>query len=120
MDNRKIIIILLLCLSSILTLAQDIEYTPQYADSCYIKGIAEFRNQNFKVAKTCFDLSWEINDSIQRNEPYFSSNAFCWLAYLLYLEGEKEEAQDISVDYCLLPVDQRMTLESDSLWVLAS
>lgn len=120
MRNRKAIIILLLCLSSVLTLAQEIKYTPQYADSCYIKGIAEFRNLNFKVAKRCFDLSWEINDSIQRDEPYLSSNAYCWLAYLLYLEGEKEEAQDISVDYCLLPVDQRMTLESDSLWVLAS
>ena len=87
MSSRKAIIILLLCLSSILTLAQDIEYTPQYADSCYIRGIAEFRNQNFKVAKMCFDQSWEINDSIQRNEPYLSSNASYWFAYLLYLEG---------------------------------
>ena len=120
MSNRKTIIILLVCLSSILTLANDIEFTPQYADSCYIKGIAEFRNQNFKEAKMCFDLSWEINDSIQRNEPYLSSNASYWFAYLLYLEGEIEEAQDISVDYCLMPVDQRKTLVSDSLWVLAS
>ena len=120
MSNRNTIIILLLCLSSILTFAQEIEYTPQFADSCYIRGIAEFQNQNFKVAKMCFDLSWEINDSIQRNEPYLSSNASYWFAYLLYLEGESEEAQDISVDYCLIPVDQRKTIESDSLWVLAS
>ena len=117
---KKFIIIAISSFISILTLAQKIEYTPQYADSCYIKGIAEFRNQNFKVAEQCFELSWEINDSIQRNEPYLSSNASYWFAYLLYLEGETEEAQDISVDYCLLPVDQRKTLESDSLWVLAS
>ena len=118
--KRNIIIVVLLSLASIFTLAQDIEYTPQYADSCYIRGIAEFHNQNYKLAKICFDLSWEINDSIQRKEPYLSSNASYWFAYLLYLEGETEEAQDISVDYCLIPVDQRKTLESDSLWVLAS
>lgn len=120
MSNRKTIIILLLCFSSILTFAQEIEYTPQFADLCYMRGIDEFCNQNYKAAKSHFELSWEVNDSIQRNEPFISSNASDWIAYLLYLEGETEEALDLSVDYCFCPVDQRKTFQSDSLWVLAS
>lgn len=100
--------------------AQEVKYTPHSADSYYLKGIAEFEEHNYKLAKRHFDLSWEINDSIQRVEPYLSSNAPDWLAYISYIEGDKEDAQDLSLDYCFLPVDQRNTYQSDSLWILAS
>ena len=118
--KRNIIIIILLSIAFNMTKAQKVEYTPQVADTYYLKAINEFKKHNYKLAKLHFDLSWEINDSIQRTEPYLSSNAPDWLAYTLYMEGDKEEAQEISVDYCFPPVDQRNTYQSDSLWILAS
>lgn len=118
--KRSILVAILLCITIKLAYTQEIMYTSQYADSCYLRGITEFQERNYQSAKLLFDLSWEINDSIQRIEPYLSSNAPNWLAYILYIEGDKEEAKDISVDYCFLPVDQRDTYQSDSLWVLVS
>ena len=100
--------------------AQEALFTAQYADSCYVRGIAEFYKCNYKTAESHFKLSWDINDSIQRNAPFLSSNTSDWIAYILYLEGRITEAQDLSVDYCFLPVDQRHTRQSDSLWVLVS
>lgn len=116
----NLIIIILLSIAFNMTKAQEVEYTPQVADTYYLKAINEFNKHNYKSAKLHFDLSWEINDSIQRIEPYLSSNAPNWLAHILYMEGDKEEAQEISVDYCFPPVDQRNTYQSDSLWILAS
>lgn len=118
--KRNIIIIILLSIAFNIAKAQEIEYTPRYADSCYIKGVAEFNSKNYQSAKLHFNLSWEINDSIQRREPFISSNAQDWIAYILYIEGDKKEAQDLSIDYCFPPVDQRETCQSDSLWILAS
>lgn len=120
MMKKNIISVLLLYFTINFAHSQNIEYTPNNADSCYIMGIAEFNNGNFQIAKKNFEMSWDINDSIQRNEPYISSNVSNWLAYLLYIEGEKEEAKEISIDYCFMPVDQRNTLQSDSIWVLAT
>lgn len=118
--RKNIISIVLLYFAINFAHSQNIAYTPNNADSCYIKGIAEFYNQNYQIARMYFEMSWDINDSIQQNEPYISSNVSDWLAHLLYIEGKKEEAKEISIDYCFMPVDQRNTFESDSLWFLSS
>ena len=118
--KRITIVVILLYIAMNMANAQEVLFTPQYADSCYIRGLVEFNNQNYQNARLQFDLSWEINDSIQRREPFISSNAPDWIAYILYIEGNKIEAQDLSIDYCFLPVDQRSTYQSDSLWALAS
>ena len=115
-----LLIEILLCHIPNLASAQDFKYTPQYADLCYLKGISEFNNQNYQTAKYQFEQSLEVNDSIKRDEPYLSSNAINWISHILYIEGNKKEAQDLTVDYCFLPVDQRNTQESDSLWILSS
>lgn len=116
----RLIIGILICQTFHLTSAQDLKYTPQYADSCYLKGIVEFSNQNYQAAKLQFERSLEVNDSVKRNEPYLSSNAIYWISHILYIEGNKKDAQDLTADYCFLPVDQRNTYKSDSLWVLSS
>ena len=118
--KRNLIIILLFSIAINISDAQEVEYTPRYADACYIKGVAEFNHKNYQIAKKYFDLSWEINDSILRKEPFISSNAPDWIAHILYIEGNKKEAQELSIDYCFLPIDQRETWLSDSFWVEAS
>lgn len=118
MKKISLIVVLLWCAFN--SAYSQIKYNPQYADSCYLRGINDFNEHNYQEAKVHFKLSYEINDSIQREEPYLSSNASDWVAYILYIEGKKNEAHDICANYCFLPVDQRYTLQSDSLWVLAS
>ena len=117
---KKIVNILLFWIIPVFASTQEVSYNPQNADSCYLKGIEEFHNNNYQTAKELFEKSISINDSIQRPEPFLSSNAISWIAHILYLEGKREEATEMSFDYCFLPIDQRQTHESDSLRNLAS
>lgn len=89
------------------------------ADSLYVKGIKEYEKKSYKKALYYFSQVTKINETIDRIEPYYSSNSTHWEASSLFHLGDTVSAYNISDEYMLEPVDQRQTVISDSLWALA-
>lgn len=90
------------------------------ADSLYADGVEAYNTNNLANAIKSFISCDSINKVYNRPMPYFSSNAPQWASRCLYLFGDEDAAKSLGDDFRLEPVDQRLTIESDSLGWLAS
>ena len=114
--NKSFLYFLILLLIPISSYCDDIKKWELIADSLYANGIEEYKNKQFEKACGYFKQVSIINDSIERKEPFFSSNSEHWEAASLYNLGDTLSAYELSNEYMLIPVDQRKTVISDSLW----
>lgn len=89
------------------------------ADSLYVKGISAYKNKTFDKAICYFKESRLLSDSINRKEPFYSSNANHWESAAYYILGDTVSAYNLSSEYMMDPVDQRLTIVSDSLWAIS-
>ena len=99
--------------------SEDIKIQELIADSLYVLGMEEYANKSYQKAIIHFNQVTQINERINRKEPFFSSNATHWEASSLYHLGDTLSAYKLSSEFMLAPVDQRLTTASDSLWLLS-
>lgn len=90
------------------------------ADSLYGIGIQTFRQHEYRRAEALFLQCDSLNRAAERPAPYFSSNAIQWASHACYKEGDMAQAVRLdSILYRIPPVDQRLTMRSDSLFFAA-
>lgn len=103
---------------SLLSYGQDKEALAT-SDSLFAKGVELYRLERYLEAIPYFEESDRIDkaelDSTS-NRRYYSA---MWLASCHYKLGDIEKAKEINNDYRIIPVDRRLTVESDSLSDLA-
>lgn len=89
------------------------------SDSLFARGVDLYKTGQYKEAIPLFEESDRIDkaelDSTSNRRDYSAM----WLASCYYREGDTTKAAFISPDYYKLePVDRRMTVKSDSLFML--
>lgn len=94
-------------------------FAQNQADLLYNQGVDAYNTKDFSKAIELFSKCDELNQSSQRQFPYYSSNASAYIAHILFLQGDTIKAKETSVEYPVEPVDQRRTIKSDSIGVIA-
>ena len=90
------------------------------ADSLYAAGISAYGQKRYEAAISLFLKCDSLNKASKRPRPYYSSNAATWAGSSYYKMGNELKAKELDDSYyCLVPVDQRLTVQSDSLSYIA-
>ena len=111
---------LILALISLIYLFGSIAaFAQNQADSLYVKGVEAYNTKDYDKAIELFSKCDELNQSSNRQMPYYSSNASAYIAYIFFLQGDTIKAKETSLEYPVEPVDQRKTIKSDSISFLA-
>ena len=94
-------------------------FAQNQADLLYNQGINAYNTKDFNKAIELFSKCNELNQSSHRQLPFYSSNASAYIAHILFLQGDTIKAKETSMEYSVEPVDQRRTIRSDSITIMA-
>ncbi len=101
--------------------AQDNDDLFRRADSLYVAGIELYNNADYLAAAALFEQCDSLNKAGEREEPYYSNNAKNWEGSAFYIARDTVRAMTAdATGYMLRPVDQRLTVKSDSLYYMGN